>query len=163
MTAVRTLKQKGIKTIVVGFGADTNSGSGPAVLQAMAEEGGFPRECPMGTDAECGTGNTCNTATNRCTKAFFQAANGAELSDALRKISDYLQGDPCVFALSEAPSDPRYLSVVIDGQTTAASTNTFTYDSGRNEVTFQGDLCTRIKASTNQNPISVEFRIVQKL
>ncbi|MFO0597730.1 MAG: adventurous gliding motility lipoprotein CglB [Myxococcaceae bacterium] len=159
---VRDLRLKGIRTIVVGFGADTASGSGPLVLNAMAKEGGFARECPNGTDAECGSNNTCNTATKVCNSAFFQAANGAELAAALRKISEAFQGDPCVFTLSAHPSDPRYLSVVIDNQSVAAGPTTYSYDFNTNKVTFNGDLCTRLKTSTTQNPVSVEFRIVER-
>lgn len=160
---VKSLKQKGIRTIVVGFGADLVGGAGPVVLNAMAKEGGFPRECPNGTDAECGGSvGSCNTATKQCLTSFFQASNGAELAAALRKISESFQGDPCVFALSSRPSDPRYLSVVIDNQSVAAGTTTYSYDFNSNKVTFLGDLCTRLTTSTTQNPVNVEFRIVER-
>lgn len=159
---VRELQQKGIKTIVVGFGADLGAGDGPEVLNAMAAEGGFPRECPNGTDAECGSGNTCNTTTLQCAKGFYQAANGAELADALRKISESIKGDPCIYPLAEKPSDPRYLSVIIDGQSQVAGAQTFSYDYGRNEVTFLGDTCNQLKTSSAANPVTVEFRIVEQ-
>lgn len=160
---VKSLRQKGIRTIVVGFGADTAVGDGPAVLNAMAREGGFARECPNMTDAECGTAGPCNTATKQCATSFFQAANGTELAAALRKISESFQGDPCVFKLSATPSDPRYLSVVINGQNLAAGPTTYSYNAVRNEVTFVGALCTQLTTSTTQNPVSVEFRIVERL
>lgn len=162
VAAVRALKLKGIRTIVVGFGADLANGAGPTVLNAMAREGGFARECPNGTDAECGSNNTCNTTSKVCSSAFFQAANGTELAAALRKISESFQGDPCEFTLSAKPSDPRYLSVVIDGQAVAAGAMTFSYDFNTNKVLFVGDLCSRLKTSTTQNPVSVEFRIVER-
>ncbi|MBL8910388.1 MAG: adventurous gliding motility lipoprotein CglB [Archangium sp.] len=160
--AVKALRQKGIRTIVVGFGADLAGGTGPTVLNAMARAGGFARECQMGMDSECGTGNTCNQATKVCSQAFFQAANGAELAAALQKISQSFQGDPCVFTLSARPSDPRYLSVVIDGNNVQEGSGTFSYDFGTNKVTFLGDLCTRLTRSTTQNPVNVEFRIVER-
>lgn len=160
--AVKALRQKGIRTIVVGFGADLVGGPGPIVLNAMARAGGFARECPNGTDAECGSGNSCITATKVCTSAFFQASNGTELAAALRKISESFQGDPCVFTLSARPSDPRYLSVVIDNQSVAAGSSTYSYDFNTNKVTFLGDLCTRLNTSTTQNPVNVEFRIVER-
>jgi hypothetical protein len=159
---VRELKQKGIRTIVVGFGAELGSGDGPDVLNGMAAEGGFPRQCPNGTDAECGSGNTCNTTTLLCAKGFYQAANGAELADALLKISDSLMGDPCVYPLSARPSDPRFLSVIVDGQSQVAGAQTFSYDFGRNEVTFLGDTCNKLKTSSSANPVTVEFRIVEQ-
>lgn len=160
---VKALRQKGIRTIVVGFGADLASGSGPIVLNAMAREGGFARECQNGTDAECGgSAGSCNTNTKQCTTSFFQAANGTELAAALRKISESFQGDPCVFTLSARPSDPRYLSVVIDGQSLAATPTTYSYDFNSNKVTFLGALCTKLNTSTTQNPVNVEFRIVER-
>jgi hypothetical protein len=160
---VKALKQRGIRTIVVGFGADLVGGDGPIVLNAMAKAGGFPRECPNGTDAECGgTAGSCNATTKQCSTSFFQASNGAELAAALAKISQSFQGDPCVFTLSSRPSDPRYLSVVIDNQSLAASNTTYAYDFTTNKVTFLGDLCTRLTTSTTQNPVNVEFRIVER-
>ena len=160
---VKELRQKGIRTIVVGFGADLVGGAGPVVLNAMAREGGFARECPMMTDAECGgMAGSCNAMTKQCTTSFFQAANGTELAAALRKISESFQGDPCVFTLSARPSDARYLSVVIDGQSLAASPTTYSYDFNSNKVTFLGALCTKLNTSTTQNPVSVEFRIVER-
>ncbi len=160
---VKALRQKGIRTIVVGFGADLASGAGPVVLNAMAREGGFARECPNMTDAECGgASGSCNSATKQCSTAFFQAANGTELAAALRKISESFQGDPCVFTLSARPSDPRYLSVVINGQSLAAGTTTYSYDPNSNKVTFLGALCTQLNSSTTQNPVNVEFRIVER-
>ena len=130
----------------------------------MAREGGFARQCTNGTDAECGgTAGSCNTATKQCLTSFFQASNGTELAAALRKISESFQGDPCVFKLSATPSDPRYLSVVINGQSLASGPTTYSYSSARNEVTFVGALCTQLNSSTTQNPVNVEFRIVERL
>lgn len=160
---VRALKQKGIRTIVVGFGADLVSGPGPVVLNAMAREGGFARECPNGTNAECGSADTCNVATKLCSSAFFSAANGTELAAALGKISEAFTGDPCEFTLSAKPSDPRYLSVVVDNQSIAADASTYAYDYNANKVTFAGSLCNRLKTSTTQNPVNLEFRIVERL
>lgn len=166
---VKALRLLGIRTIVVGFGAETASGVAPLVLNAMAREGGFARECPMGTDVECG--GSCDTTTKQCTTSFFHAANGAELTAALQKISQSFQGDPCVFTLSARPSDPRYLSVVIDGQSVAGviapaaatATTPYSYDPNSNKVTFLGALCTQLNASTAQHPVNVEFRIVERL
>lgn len=161
--AVKTLRQNGIRTIVVGFGADTAAGAGPMVLNGMAREGGFARECPNGTDAECGgAAGSCNMTTKQCSTSFFQAANGAELAAALRKITESFQGDPCEFTLSARPSDPRYLSVVINNQSLAAGPTTYSYDPNSNKVTFLGALCTQLNSSTTQNPVNVEFRIVER-
>jgi hypothetical protein len=51
---VKELLAKGIKTAVVAFGEDTLLGVGPQVMNAIASEGGAPRTCPHGTNAECG-------------------------------------------------------------------------------------------------------------
>lgn len=160
---VKALKQKSIRTIVVGFGADLASGAGPDVLNAMAREGDFARKCENGTDAECGgAAGSCNTATKLCATSFFQAANGAELAAALASISDAITGDPCVYPLKARPSEARFLAVIINGQSLAAGSDTYAYDFAANEVTFQGTTCTQLKTSTTQNPVNVEFRIVER-
>lgn len=160
--AVRSLRMKSIKTIVVGFGADLANGSGPAVLNALAKEGGFARTCPNGTNAECGSGNTCITADKVCTSAFYQAANGNELATALTNISNLLGVDACTYTLSEQPSDKRFLAVVVDNNTVTEGTDTYAYDFATSKVTFVGATCDKIKRSTVQNPVNVEFRIVTK-
>jgi hypothetical protein len=77
------LRSRGIKTIVVGFGAETAGGRGPATLNAMAEAGGFLRRCPGGSDAECGINNTCNKPGGLCRSQILpgdqrvRAAGGA--------------------------------------------------------------------------------------
>ncbi len=160
--AVRALRMKGIKTIVVGFGADLASGDGPVVLNALAKEGGFARTCPNGTDAECGSGNTCITADKVCTSAFYQAANGNELATALNNISNLLGVDACTYTLSEQPSDKRFLAVVVDNNTIIEGSDTYSYDFATSKVNFVGATCDKIKRSTVQNPVNVEFRIVTK-
>ncbi|MDP1828727.1 MAG: adventurous gliding motility lipoprotein CglB [Archangium sp.] len=159
---VKALRMKEIRTIVVGFGADLTSGSGRDVLNAMAIEGGFARDCPNGTDAECGAGGSCNNFTKKCTTSFFQASNGTELAAALRKISESFLGDPCEFLLSARPSNPAYLAVIVNGQSLAAGPTTYSFDPASNKVTFLGAQCTALNASTAQNPVNVEFRIVER-
>ncbi|MDP1829407.1 MAG: adventurous gliding motility lipoprotein CglB [Archangium sp.] len=85
---VKNLRAKGIRTVVVGFGADLASGEGTALLDAMAREGGFTRHCPTGADAECGgNAGSCDTLTKLCAASFFQAANATELAAALRSAT----------------------------------------------------------------------------
>jgi hypothetical protein len=165
--AISELAKKGIRTIVVGFGADFgaagSTGDGPDTLNAMAEAGGFKRICPKGTDAECGTNNTCNVATGACTKKFYQATSANELATTLADISKSLIiGDPCVYSLNTIPSDPRFLSVIIDGTTIPAKDpNGWDYAAG--QVTFKGTLCSNISNATPDHPVKVEFRIVESL
>ncbi len=158
---VQQLRAKKILVIVVGFGADTAVGDGPDVLNAMAEAGGFARQCPNGTDAECGTGNTCNTSTNVCVKKFYQATNAIELADALAKISDIIGLNPCEFILEAQPSDPRFLAVIIDGTNTPSGPDTWAFSQGK--VMFQGALCDRVRNATTAQPMKVEIRIVESL
>ncbi|MFT3843112.1 MAG: adventurous gliding motility lipoprotein CglB [Myxococcaceae bacterium] len=170
--AVAELYNKKIRTIVIGFGADTAQAAAFSTLNQMAIAGNFARACPMGTDAECGAGDTCNTANglNVCNQAFFQAANQADLFDALKKISDVLGGGSiCEYTLDNVPSDPRYLSVTVDGQAlqrcnASMGCNTWTYSQmGLAKVTFEGTTCDKVKAATAQNPVDVQFRIVTSL
>ncbi len=161
---VKALGQKGIKTIVVGFGTSLTQGAGPVVLNAMAVAGGVQRQCPGGTDLECGgTVRSCNTTTSQCSTAFYQATNAVELAATLRKILEILvPNDPCEFVLQASPSDERYLSVLVDDQNLTQGPQTYSYDFPSNTVTFQGAMCDRITASTPQRTVSVEFRIVER-
>lgn len=81
---VAKLRTRGVKTVVIGFGAETVSGDAFESLTAMAEAGGMQRACPNGTDAECGTGNTCSGQV--CSRKYYQAASAEELAAALRQI-----------------------------------------------------------------------------
>jgi hypothetical protein len=159
---VKALRQRNIKTLVVGFGAELATGNAPQVLNAMAVEGGLPRACPGMTDLECGGAQgSCNTTTKLCSKSFYEASTGAELEDALGLIKVVVIPRPCEFLLSAKPSDRRYLSVLVDGQhQTEGATYSYDYDSNR--VTFLGDVCRRLQESTPQDSVSLEFRIVDR-
>ena len=166
VTAVNDLRTKDIRTIVVGFGADTGAGDGPLVLNAMAEAGGFARGCPMGTNAECGSNNTCDQATKLCNKKFYQASNGAELAAALADISNLIKNtNICEFRLEAAPTDERFISVIIDGTNlTRDDTSTWTYTAvGGEKVIILGKYCDDLRNSTTQNPVKVEIRVVETL
>ncbi len=162
VAAVRELALKGIKTIVVGFGADTATGDGPETLNAMAEAGGFARGCPNGTNAECGAGGTCNQANKLCDKKFFQAQTQTELAQALAAISAGIGREACEYVLDSAPSDPRFLAVIVDGQSLQPGTDTYNFESP-NRVTFVGGTCSKLQNSTPASPVNVEFRIVEGL
>jgi len=160
VSTITGLVGKGIRTIVVGFGSETGSGQGVPVLTAMAQAGGFPRRCPNGN--ECGTGDFCK-ADKTCNRPFYQAANGTELATALGEIGQSVSENPCEYVLSEQPSDPRFLSVVVDGTAVQAGTDTWRYDQPTGKVLFQGALCAQLRATTTADPITLEFRIVQAL
>ncbi len=108
--------QKDIKTIVVGFGAETSASSALGTLNAMAEAGGFERNCRTKADA-CGANDTCDPVTKLCGRRFYQAANQAELATALREIINLVGStDPCLLALDPAqrPSDPSLIVVYVN-------------------------------------------------
>ncbi len=165
---IADLNTKGIKTIVVGFGADTAGGAAATVLNAMAVAGGFARKCPMGTNAECDPMNTgadsCDTTTSLCKNKFYQASNGTALAAALADISKSLIGNmPCTFNLDSQPSDPRLLSVIFNGVDVPAGPDTWSYTGGAVVFAANGTYCQQILASTSQKPVQVEIRIVQQL
>ncbi len=159
---VQALRDRGVKTIVVGFGADTAAGIAPDVLNAMANAGGYTRACPNGTDAECGSGNACVSATRVCRNQFFQASNATELSAALGQILTSIV-DPtiCSFALDSQPTDPTLLSVTLNGESLTPGAQTWQFTRGR--VEFVGSRCDQLKSASAAQPVDVQIRIVEKL
>jgi hypothetical protein len=162
VSAVQRLLSKGIRTAVVGFGTDLASGNGPAVLKAMADEGGFPRRCANGTNAECGTG-VCDQATLRCQQSFYAASNRTELEAAISAIWKDIGTNPCLYTLDAKPDDQQSLAVLVDSQVVSPGDASWTWDARTNSVNFTGALCDRLMASTVQQPIELEFRIVERL
>jgi hypothetical protein len=162
IAVVKELLSKGIKTAVVAFGDDTLYGVGPQVMNAIASEGGAPRSCVHGTDAECGAGNTCDVATHVCSMRYSQASSARELADALASIGyDLSKGDVCVQTLDVAPADARYLTVVLDGKVVPPGPDTWSYDQGT--VTFHAASCQTLGSSTPDAPAQLEFRAVEVL
>jgi hypothetical protein len=162
VAATQALLGAGVKTIVIGFGAETGTGSAPQVLNEVALAGGFPRTCPNGANSECGLNDTCNVATKTCNQAYYQAGNSAQLLGVLGAIRDrVVVGDPCVRQLEAIPSDPALLVVSINGAGIDPGADTWTYDSGI--VRFHGALCTQLQNSTSVSPALVEYRILQIL
>jgi hypothetical protein len=153
---------KHISGFVLGVGDET-LGNG-ATLNAMAEAGGFPRLCPNGTNAECGTNNPCITATRKCTREYYQAGSSQDLGQALDTIRNLLGSDPCVYTLNDTPSDPQLLSVIVNHQPTQRGPDTWDYVAGPPpKVVFapSGSICTALKNSTPTNPVTLEFRVLQ--
>jgi hypothetical protein len=162
VAVTRANSQKLIKTIVVGFGAETATGDGPQVLQAIAEAGGFPRNCQKnGTDADCGAGNTCDPVTKLCSRAFYQAGDGSDLTNALRDIINNITGNPCEFELDTQPARPEYISVIVNGRNVVSGPDTWQLTGGK--VVFADDtaICQQIKASTEANPVDVQIRVLE--
>ncbi|MFP2964008.1 adventurous gliding motility lipoprotein CglB [Myxococcus sp. 1LA] len=161
VAAVQALKQKQISTIVIGFGAETASGEGPAVLEAMARAGGFQRTCDAARP--CGEGDTCNPTTGLCNRSFFQAGNQAELASALEAISRAVTlPEPCLIPLKgpQRPSDPKLLVVYVEGERTPSSDSTWTFED--RGVLFTGETCQRILNSTPEAPVRIEVRAIRQ-
>ncbi len=160
---IKALRQRNIRTVVIGFGAEIASVTSSITLNAMAQAGGFARQCPQGTDAECGANSQCTPSTKLCTPSFYRTTDSTELGAAFKSISELLGPDACEYTLSTRPSDARYLAVIVNEQSIAASDTTYAFDADANKVTFKGPLCQQLKAATELNPVSVEFRTVEQL
>jgi hypothetical protein len=161
VTAVKALKDKGIQTIVVGFGAETASGIGTEVLNAMANEGGFKRTCTQ--DSDCGAGDACDESAGRCNRLFYQAANKEQLAEALRKISEEVgQVDPCVltFEASERPDSEALTVVYLNEERVAPGDDTWRLrDEG---IVFLGSTCERLERTSTVDPVDIQVRAVQR-
>ncbi|HYO52676.1 adventurous gliding motility lipoprotein CglB [Archangium sp.] len=164
--AVQALRGKEIKTIVIGFGADFNSTSesgklGAATLNGMAEAGGFSRACKV--DADCGTGDTCETAKGLCKRRFYQAGNKTELVTALRQITEKVRvDDPCLlrFDPAQRPSSQELVVVYINGERLSSGADTWSLTT--DGISFAGSTCERIKSSTSADPVNIEVRAIQR-
>jgi hypothetical protein len=161
--AIATLGLKNIQTFVIGFG-DEAANSAPT-LNSMAEAGGRPRLCPDGGSASCGLNNTCNAATGKCTREYFQANNALELAQVLNDIAKALE-KPCEYALREVPSDSALLSVEINGQGVRAGPDTWKYDPAGPAgptVFLLGPVCDQVKGASPGAPVQVDIRVVKTL
>ncbi len=160
--------QRAIRTIVIGFGADFTStdpekAAGAETLNAMALAGKFPRTVTCSTNAECGTGDTCDLNAKVCNRRFYLAANQTELLAALEDILDRVgEKDVCLIELdpTQRPSDDELIVVYVNDQPTVRGADTWTLEPAG--VRFLGSTCNRIKTSTDANPVKLEVRAVQR-
>jgi von Willebrand factor type A domain len=164
VTQVQAMRTNNIRTIVIGFGADVVGGIAEDTLEAMAEAGGFVRKCPN-TNQSCGAGNDCVLATGLCTKQYFQATDGAALTEALAEISSTITQTQCVYNLDEVPAGADggtpAISVVLNSTPYLPGPDTWIYDPVKNQIVFQGALCAQLKNNTPQNPITLDIRLLQ--
>ncbi|QRN98463.1 adventurous gliding motility lipoprotein CglB [Archangium violaceum] len=156
IAAIQELRDRDIRTIVVGFGAETGSSTGQSVLNAMAEAGGFARQCQQSSD--CGTGDTCDTATGFCGRRFYQTGNRAELVAALRAVSEKLSKESCLvrFEVSAGTPPQESLQVSLDGTVVAPGPDSWSLT--KEGVLFTGSACQRIQAATSTAPMHIEVR-----
>ncbi len=155
---VARLRAGGLRTAVIGFGAEARAGDGPEVLARLARAGGFTRRCAG--DGECGASRCVAGA---CEDALFLAGDGDELAAALRAVSAALPPSPCEFHLVSPPTDEALLAVRVDGEHVPAGAQTWRYEASRSTVIFEGELCARLTATTTAAPLAVEFRVAQRL
>ncbi|HZX42513.1 MAG TPA: adventurous gliding motility lipoprotein CglB, partial [Myxococcaceae bacterium] len=106
--AVQGLAAKGISTVVIGFGDETRANTdggvqAPIVLQEMALAGRYPRLCPGPQhNQSCGPLNPCQGGV--CLRQYFQAQDSRELGAALAEITASLDREPCLRAITPAPT-----------------------------------------------------------
>ena len=144
VNAISQLRARGIRTAVVGFGADVAGEQAATVLEAMARAGGAQRPCaPAGP----------------CGRSFYSAADAKELIAALTSIVDPIS--PCLFPLAEGPTDVRALMVGVDGQQLPSGAETWRYDPERTLIEFTGSTCARLEQSTNLHPVVVDVSLAQ--
>jgi hypothetical protein len=160
--------QRAIRTIVIGFGADFNgttpeTQAGAETLNAMAVAGNFPRSVACTRNEDCGASDTCDLTAKVCNRRFYLAGNQAELARALEEIINRVsKDDVCLLKLdpTQRPTDDSLIVVYVNDQPTPRGDDTWTLNA--QGVQFQGSTCTRIRASTDANPIRLEVRAVQR-
>jgi hypothetical protein len=168
---IALLKDKGIKTIVIGFGADVSGASGASGLATLAAAGGFSRPCQSASD--CDPGDSCNAggvdlcgrAASVCGHSFFQAANGTDLGKALDAIRAATTCPPCFQSLNARPANPSLISVLVNGAAVKSGPDSWTYhdDPATPSIEFTGSLCTELEHSTPAAPVQLEVRVVEPL
>jgi hypothetical protein len=169
--AVAALKAKGVETIIIGFGADVAGSTAGATLATMAAAGGFTRPCTSAAD--CDPGDSCNPggldpcgrAVSTCGRNYFQASSGTDLGKALDAIQRSITCPVCLLPLSSPPSDPKLMSVIVNGVALPPGQDTWVLD--ETEVTaaieFKGATCDEMMRSTADMPVHVEVRVVDTL
>jgi len=159
VTQISALQAKGVKTVVVGFGAETASGDGPAVLAAMGAAGGYTLTCPNGQDSEC-AGGTCNLGDQTCSNTYYQAGDRAALSAALARLARTIDPFPCQYTLPLVPTNEKFISVVVDGVAVPRGPDTWEYVPPQ-ELDLVGSLCAKAEASSTLSPMSVQIGVIQ--
>lgn len=168
--AVQALDSSGVHTVVIGFGDETRASTdggvqAPIVLQDMALAGSYPRLCPGPQhDQPCGPLNPCQGGV--CLRQYYQAQDSRELGAALAEITANLDREPCVRAISPAPTSEELIQLTLNGTRYLPGPDTWQYlppAEGGPAIKFLGALCTAIESSTAQNPVTLDLRILRVL
>ncbi|HEY1909178.1 MAG TPA: adventurous gliding motility lipoprotein CglB [Myxococcaceae bacterium] len=168
--AVEDLAARGVHVVVIGFGDETRASldggvQAPIVLQEMALAGGYPRLCPgPNHDQSCGVGNPCQGGV--CLRQYYQAQDSSELGAALAEITANLDREPCVRAITPAPTSEDLILLSLNGTKYPPGNDTWHYvppADGGPAIQFFGALCSAIESSTAQNPVQLDLRILRVL
>ncbi|MBM4780511.1 MAG: adventurous gliding motility lipoprotein CglB [Archangiaceae bacterium] len=141
---VEALKAKGVRTIVVGFGADTNQADARDVLERLARAGGVARACT--SDAQCGAGNTCSN--QECSRWSFQAGNRAELEQVLSTVLTGLMPARCLRELPQKPVVPGAVSLILDGRPISRGPDTWQLVSNDRQIQLSPAFCEANQGAT---------------
>jgi len=168
--AVQDLAGRGVRVVVIGFGDETRASidggvQAPIVLQEMALAGNYPRLCPGPQhDQPCGPLNPCQGGV--CLRQYYQAQDAVELGAALAEITANLDREPCLRAIAPAPTSEELILLTLNGTKYPPGDDTWRYvppADGGPAIRFLGSLCTAIEASTAQNPVQLDLRILRVL
>ena len=168
--AVQDLSARGVHVVVIGFGDETRASvdggvQAPIVLQEMALAGNYPRLCPGPQhDQACGPLNPCQGGV--CLRQYYQAQDSRELGAALAEITASLDREPCLHAISPAPTSEDLILLTLNGTKYPPGNDTWHYvppADGGPAIQFFGPLCAAIENSTAQNPAQLDLRILRVL
>ena len=85
----------------------------------------------------------------------------------LANIAKTINQSPCDYRLEVTPSDPSFITVLVNGQVVARGPDTWQYlgagaDAGAHgEVQLIGALCQQAKQATDIDPVKVEIRLLR--
>ncbi|HET9156495.1 MAG TPA: adventurous gliding motility lipoprotein CglB [Myxococcaceae bacterium] len=168
--AVEDLARAGVHVVVIGFGDETRASlaggvQAPIVLQELALAGNYPRLCPGPQhDQSCGPGNPCQGGV--CLRQYYQAQDSRDLGAALAEITASLDREPCLRAITPAPTSEDLILLTLNGTKYPPGDDTWHYvppADGGPAIRFLGSLCTAIEGSTEQNPVQLDLRILRIL
>jgi hypothetical protein len=168
--AVQDLAGRGVHLVVIGFGDGTRASldggvQATIVLQEMALAGNYPRLCPGPLhDQACGPLNACQGGV--CLRQYYQAQDSRELGAALAEITASLDREPCLRAITPAPTSEDLILLTLNGTKYPPGDDTWHYvppADGGPAIRFLGPLCTAIEGSTAQNPVQLDLRILRVL